>query len=519
MNTHKVQNSRFQDLDIDTSQLGTTTTIENINETVNQLNQEQKPTNNIIVLAKRDNVTHNYFHYFELYWDARDCLSSVIIKMPKTDEDNTKYWINYKGEIVLYMGNKTPDQQTTNDNNNTQVVTNYWDTQGMYPIFQGEVSRIKENKNELEIHIDSIGKRFKQKIPEEFRQSFINNQNVRDAFQAICEFLGVKYICPPHVDEPDQSSTDGTENDPNKQLGAAKTMAEQTASAIQQAQESQQNDSSQTDTQQTESNTNTVTDNTEITTMQNGYNDISFDANGAIVHGSTVMEVGIDITDTLLNLEEHPLDKYLPDEEYEEGQSYLNDEKSFVVRDVHKLLNGYFFDTVHEDVMNYGAITVEPKSSTTSEMSGTPVAGDVNGDGVVDDQDAIEGTDSLTQSQLWTALAGVMHDYYPKATADYWIPQLRDAATTWTGVATVVNKIGGDKGTQDNVIRKVLGYKKRCKTTPGVDRHHSDGRVTTGYQTSMKQRQTSYNLYNVGKKAYGKLTPEQQAALKKSIGL
>ena len=436
-----------------------------------------------------------------------------IVFQVSLDEDNTKYWINYKGEILLYMGDKTPDQQITNDDNNTQVVTNYWDTQGMYPIFQGEISRVKESKNELEIHIDSIGKRFKQKIPEEFRQSFINNQNVRDAFQAICEFLGVKYICPPHVDEPDQPSTDGTENDPNKQLEAAKNMAEQTASAVQQAQESQeQNDSSQTNTQQTDSNTNTVTDNTEITTMQNGYNDISFDANGAIVHGSTAMEVGIDITDTLLNLEEHPLDKYLPDEEYEEGQSYLNDEKYFVMQDVRRLLNGEFFDTVHEDVMNYGAITVEPKSSSTSDIEGG-VTGDVNGDGVVDDQDAIEGTGDLTPSQLWTALAGVMHDYYPKATADYWIPQLRDAPTTWTGVATVVNKIGGDKGTQDNVIRKVLGYKKRLKTTSGVDRHHSDGVVTTGYQTYRKQQQVNYNIIKGGKKLYNNMTPEQKKAL------
>ena len=85
MNTYKVKDSRFKDFDIDTSQLGTTTDITNLNETVNQLSLEQKPANNVIVLAKRDNVTHNYFHYFELYWDARDCLSSIIIRMPKTN--------------------------------------------------------------------------------------------------------------------------------------------------------------------------------------------------------------------------------------------------------------------------------------------------------------------------------------------------------------------------------------------------------------------------------------------------
>ena len=319
MNTYKIEDSRFKELDIDTSQLGTTTNIENLNETVNQLSQDQKPGNNIIVLAKRDNVTHNYFHYFELYWDARDCLSSIIIRMPKTDVDNTKYWINYTGDIVLYMGPKNPDQQVTTDENNKSSTTSYWDLQGQKPIFQGEVTRVKEMKNELEIHVDSIGVRFKQKIPEEFRQSYINGQNVRDAFQAICEFLGVKYICPPPFDAED-TQTDGTENDPN----VTKAVEDSISASVQAATQTSEEENSEEENSEEE--TNTITDNPEITMgMQNGYQDISFDANGAIVHGQTVMETGIDITDTLLTLEEHPLDKYLPDEEYEEA---TNDETS-----------------------------------------------------------------------------------------------------------------------------------------------------------------------------------------------
>lgn len=455
MNSHQIQDSRFKELDIDTSQLGTTTNIENLNETVNQLSQDEKPANNIIVLAKRDNVTHNYFHYFELYWDAGDCLSSIIIRMPKTDADNTKYWINYTGDIVLYMGDKTPDQQTSTNENNRQAVTNYFDLQGMKPIFQGELTRVKEMKNELELHVDSIGIRFKQKIPEEFRQTYINGQNVRDAFQAICEFLGVKYICPP-PQLTSEVTTDGTENDVDQQTQQAQQMAATVINTVQQM-------TNQSDTETADQNTsNTITDNPEVVATLNGYTDVCFDANGAIVHNSQVMEIGVDITDTLLNLEEHPLDKYLPEEEYEEGQSYLNDEKSFVVRDVRRLLNGEFFDTVHNNVMNYGAITVEPASTTTSDMS-SDVAGDVNGDGVVNDQDVIDGTGSLTESQLWTALSDVMHDYYPNATADYWIRQLKDAPATWTDIAAIVNKIGGDKGLQNNIISKVLKQKKRLK--------------------------------------------------------
>ena len=491
MNTYKVENSRFADLDVDTSQLGTTTNIENLNETVNQLSQEQKPGNNIIVLAKRDNVTHNYFHYFELYWDARDCLSSIIIRMPKTDVDNTKYWINYTGDIVLYMGPKNPDQQVTTDENNKASTTSYWDLQGQTPIFQGEVTRIKETNKELEIHVDSIGRRFKQKIPEEFRQTYINNQNVRDAFQAICEFLGVKYICPPPIEETTNTETDGTENNPNE-----KTQAEASiASAAQQASQVAEEVNKQV-TNDTENNT--VIDNNIPLTMEHGYQDISFDANGMIVHGSTAMEVGIDITDTLLTLQEHPLDKYLPDEEYEEGQSYLNDEKSFVIRDIRKLLNGEFFDTVHENVMNYGAITVEPKSSTTTTPS---AVGDVNGDGVVneEDQEAAQnssgcGSGSLNGSQLWTELSKIVAEFYPASTnKNYWIGELRDAATNWTGIAKVVNKMGGDKSKQNKVIGKVLCYKKRYKEMTAQHSSNSSFVTRSQYQSGKNKNTKTYN--------------------------
>lgn len=498
MNTYKIKDSRFKELDLDTSQLGTTTNIENLNETVNQLSQDPKPANNIIVLAKRDNVTHNYFHYFELYWDARDCLSSIIIRMPKTDADNTKYWINYSGDIVLYMGPKNPDQQVTTDENNKSSTTSYWDLQGQKPIFQGEVTRVKEMKNELEIHVDSIGIRFKQKIPEEFRQSYINGQNVRDAFQAICEFLGVKYICPP-PQEQTEPTTDGTENNVDKMQQTAQQITETVGNIAK-----QQSDQSDTETadQIPSDSGNTITDNPEVVTTLNGYTDVSFDANGAIVHGSSVLETGIDVTDTLLNLEEHPLDKYLPQDEYEEGQTYLNDERSFVVRDVRKLLNGEFFDTVHENVMNYGAITVEPASTTTSTPS---AVGDVNGDGVVDEQDQEVaenssgcGSGSLNKSQLWTELSKIVTEFYPASTnKNYWIGELRDASTDWAGIAKVINKMGGDKAKQNKVIGKVLCYKKRYKemTTQSSSRSGQ-----SSYQTGInKSHQT---MYNIGKTAY-----------------
>ena len=347
--------------------------ISDINLKENLNNQEKNPSNQIVIHTEKDNLTHNYFHSFMLYWDAGDALSNVIIKMPKTDTENTKYWITYDGEVTIYFGNDINREweQKTNENNQSQTNESYWDIQNMQAIFRGEIGNIKEYQETLEIHIDSIGKRFKQKIPDDFRQSFINNQNVRDAFQAICEFIGVKYICPPpnpkEQDEemPNESAqNDGTQNNVDGKTNQEKQLASEAANRVNNAVgNASQNNGSNGSNNQTSNNQlqngnaqNSLDGTDQQNDIQNGYSDISFDANGSIVHGSVAIETSPDMEDTLLALEDHPLDKYLEDTTY-------------VATDVKKFLNGEMFETVHGFAMNYGSITIEPKSSSTSDMS------------------------------------------------------------------------------------------------------------------------------------------------------
>lgn len=356
-------------------------------------NQEDNPYNRIVIHTEKDNIVHNYFHDFEMYWDAGDPLSSAILKLPKTNEDNTKYWITYTGDVVIYLGNEINAEMKKSQDGQSQET--YLSLKGMKPIFKGEIGRIKEYNKELEIHIDSIGKRFKQKIPEEFRQSFINNQNVRDAFQAICEFLGVKYICPP-PQASDDVETDGTENSVDDSTQQQVALG---ADAVNKAENQNQNSNTTNDVKQqtqnllnnsksgitlqgiqltgtsqtgqndesnnTDQNTNMDVNANTQSDVQNGYADISFDANGNITHGSVGIETSPDMEDTLLALEEHPLDKYLED-------------TTFVATDVKRFLNGEMFDTVHNFVMNYGAITIQPKSSSSSDMSTIGTNGTTN---------------------------------------------------------------------------------------------------------------------------------------------
>ena len=345
----------------------------NLNE--NLENQDSNPSNQIIVHTELDNLVHNYFHSFELYWDAGDALSNAIIKLPKTDTENTKYWITYKGEITIYLGNEVNPTLKQEENKGSVNNTKYWSLKGMIPIFKGDVGIIKEYQEVLEIHIDSIGKRFKQKIPDEFRQSFINNQNVRDAFQAICEFLGVKYICPPaqpkEQDEETEDNTvngDGTENNVDNKNAQEQQLAQAATNTSQNNQNNSANNNTGSSSTQNNNSQNALTEGTEQNDVQNGYSDISFDASGAIVHGSVAIETSPDMEDTLLALEDHPLDKYLED-------------TTFISTDVKKFLNGEMFETVHGFAMNYDAITVEPKSSSTSDMSTISGASGTNGSG------------------------------------------------------------------------------------------------------------------------------------------
>ena len=114
-----------------------------------------------------------------------------------------------------------------------------------------------------------------------------------------------------------------------------------------------------------ESTEEELTDNQEIEDIQNGYGDINFDANGAIVHGSVAIETSPDMADTLIAMEENPLEKYLEDE-------------TGIVEAVQKLLDGDMFDELHNKVMNYDAITIEPKSTTTTEITSTTPTTDEN---------------------------------------------------------------------------------------------------------------------------------------------
>lgn len=353
------------------------TSLDDIAKKVNKKDKKE-PINNITVITADDNLIHNYFTSMDISWDASNCLSSAIIKMPKMNVENTHYWSTYTGQLTIYAGYNFTFDYVNNNSHSTEndaaaSLTKYWDNSDIKPFFRGEISRVKEYEEDITLYVDSIGRRFQQKIPDEFRQSFINNQNVRDAFQAICEFLGVFYICPPTTvtDNGEEeltdetTTTDGTENDVSKQQGTINKIKQQAKNKIQQAQSTANtgnststdpNNPNATNNENGQNTEDALTNNEEIDDVQNGYGDINFDANGAIVHGSAAIETSPDMAETLVAMEENPLEQYLEDE-------------TGIVEAVQKLLKGEMFDELHNKVMDYGAITIQPKSTSTTDMS------------------------------------------------------------------------------------------------------------------------------------------------------
>ena len=70
---------------INKKQFGNAPDISQIGEEVNK-SDKTEPSNNILIVSDMDILTHNYFHYFDTFWDARDCQANAIVRMPKTEQ-------------------------------------------------------------------------------------------------------------------------------------------------------------------------------------------------------------------------------------------------------------------------------------------------------------------------------------------------------------------------------------------------------------------------------------------------
>lgn len=168
--------------------------------------------NDISVITVDDNINHTYCS--KIRWDKDNFLpiGTAQLIMPYS-KDIEQYWIKYSGIVVIHANlNSHPNSVIASQLNIPDTISlnlkKYVDTEVDIEdnkrtlrfkndeynyAFIGKISRFKQVGKTFIIYLEDIGWKFLQKVPQEFRQSYIANQSLDDAFQAICEFMGVDF--------------------------------------------------------------------------------------------------------------------------------------------------------------------------------------------------------------------------------------------------------------------------------------------------------------------------------------
>ena len=149
---------------------------------------------NTQVITLTDNLSHPYFSIINLSKNNSYPIGSAILESAYTPYISN-YWIKYKGIVIISFDLVSLDQTNTNSEQfleSNKIKQRIINEQYNYS-FIGRVGQFKQKGEKFIIHIEDIGWKFLQKVPKEFRDTYIANQSLDKAFQAICEFLGVEF--------------------------------------------------------------------------------------------------------------------------------------------------------------------------------------------------------------------------------------------------------------------------------------------------------------------------------------
>lgn len=162
---------------------------------VKSLNKNGKNVQvDIQVITLSDNLTHPYFSSIDISKNNYSPVGIAKMEAPYTPHISN-YWIKYSGVVVVSFNMMDLQQKNTNSLNfleSNKLKQRIVNDEYNYS-FICKVSRFKQQGRKLVIYFEDIGWKFMQKVPKEFRDQYISGQYLDDAFQAICEFLGVEF--------------------------------------------------------------------------------------------------------------------------------------------------------------------------------------------------------------------------------------------------------------------------------------------------------------------------------------
>lgn len=168
--------------------------------------------NDIALITLQDGLTHTYCSKISWEKDNTTPIGGAKIIMPY-DEKIESYWINYKGPVVVHA-NLNPKKNSTPasiPSDATKISLNLKKVRGVdfepdektkkirfkndeynYS-YIGRISRFKQVGKTFVLFLEDLGWKFMQKVPKAFRDTYISGQRLDEAFQAICEFMGVDF--------------------------------------------------------------------------------------------------------------------------------------------------------------------------------------------------------------------------------------------------------------------------------------------------------------------------------------
>lgn len=163
----------------------------------------------ICVITLDDNLTHTYCSKIKWEKDNYTPVGVAQLIMP-FDEHISEYWSKYSGTVVVHANLKSTHKSLFTDiindislnlksmqkveskidtrNNKIRLQNDFYNYS-----FIGKVNRFKQVGNTFIVYLEDLGWKFMQKVPKEFRDAYISGQKLGDAFQSICEFMGIDF--------------------------------------------------------------------------------------------------------------------------------------------------------------------------------------------------------------------------------------------------------------------------------------------------------------------------------------
>lgn len=163
----------------------------------------------ICVITLDDNLTHTYCSKIKWEKDNYSPIGVAQLVMP-FDNQISNYWSTYSGTVIIhanlgFIAHDPVIDTVTNISLNLKKMQNVkskidkqnkkvrLDNKYYNFSFIGKVQRFKQVGKTFFVYIEDLGWKFMQKVPKEFRDSYISGQKLGDAFQSICEFMGIEF--------------------------------------------------------------------------------------------------------------------------------------------------------------------------------------------------------------------------------------------------------------------------------------------------------------------------------------